>query len=79
MGIDEDTALLVRGRTGEVLGSGAVYVVDGECVTHSNVAEARSECALSIHDVRMHVLSSGDAFDFASRQPRAPERTGSPR
>ena len=79
VGIDEDTALLVRGRTGEVLGSGAVYVVDGECVTHSNVAEARSECALSIHDVRMHVLSSGDAFDFASRQPRAPERTGSPR
>lgn len=79
VGIDEDTALLVRGRTGEVLGAGAVYVVDGEGVTHSNVAEARSECALSIHDVRMHVLSSGDAFDFASRRPRIPERTGSPR
>lgn len=72
VGIDEDTALLVRGRTGEVLGAGAVYVVDGEGATHSNVAEARAECALSIHDVCMHVLSSGDAFDFESRRPRAP-------
>lgn len=70
VGIDEDTALLVRGRVGEVLGSGAVYIVDGEDATHSNVAEARAECALSIHDVRMHVLPNGDAFDFAARRPR---------
>lgn len=77
VGIDEDTALLVRGRVGEVLGAGAVYVVDGEGATHSNVSEAQAECALSIHDVRMHVLSSGDAFDFAARRPRAPARAGS--
>jgi len=72
VGIDEDTALLVKGRGGEVLGAGAVYIVDGEEATHSNVAEARSECALSIHDVRMHVLSSGDRFDFDARRPIAP-------
>ena len=71
VGIDEDTALLVRGGVGEVLGVGAVYVVDGEGATHSNVAEAEAEAALSIHDVRMHVLSSGDAFDFSTRRPRA--------
>lgn len=70
VGIDEDTALLVREGAGEVLGAGAVYVVDGEGVTHSNVAEARSDCALSMHDVRMHVLASGDVFDFNVRQPR---------
>lgn len=79
VGVDEDTALLVRGRLGEVLGAGAVYVVDGEGATHSNVAEARAESALSIHDVRMHVLSSGDAFDFAARRPRPPVRTGAGR
>ena len=78
VGIDENTALLVRGRVGEVLGAGAVYVVDGEETTHSNIAEARAECALSIHDVRMHVLSSGDSFDFAGRRPRTPERRGKP-
>lgn len=71
VGIDEDTAILVQGGVGEVLGVGAVYIVDGEGATHSNVAEAKAEAALSIHDVRMHVLSSGDAFDFDSRRPRA--------
>jgi len=75
VGIDEDTALLVRDRTGQVLGRGAVYVVDGEEATHSNIAEAQAESALSIHDVRMHVLSCGDSFDFASRRPRRPDRS----
>lgn len=69
VGIDEDTALLVEGSRGRVLGSGAVYIVDGESATHSNIAEARRDDALSIFDVRMHVLSSGDAFDFNARRP----------
>ena len=69
VGVDEDTALLVRGREGRVLGSGAVYVVDGEEASHSNIAEAGMDRALSIFDVRMHVLSSGDRFDFARRRP----------
>jgi cyanophycinase len=69
VGIDEDTALLVRGDEGRVLGAGAVYVVDGEQASHSNIAEARSERALSIFDVRMHVLSSGDRFHFPDRRP----------
>lgn len=69
VGIDEDTALLVEGSRGRVLGSGAVYIVDGESATHSNIAEARRDDALSIFDVRMHVLSSGDGFDFSNRRP----------
>src|SRR5829696_9176693 len=38
-------------------------------VTHSNIAEARPEVALSMYDVRLHVLSSGDVFDLARRRP----------
>ncbi len=71
MGIDEDTAAIVEGDTFEVIGSGAVYVVDGEHVTHSNVAEARPERVLSMHDVRVHVLGTGDRFDLKARKPRA--------
>ena len=69
VGIDEDTALLVQDGTGEVIGAGAVYVVDGETATHSNIAEARSENALSMFDVRMHVLAHGDSFQFKDRRP----------
>lgn len=69
IGIDEDTAIRVDGDDFEVLGSGAVYVVDGESVTQSNIAEGRSDCALSIYDVRLHVLAEGDAFDLRTRRP----------
>ena len=69
VGIDEDTAILVEGRRFSVLGSGAVYVVDAEEVTQSNIAEARSASALSLHDVRLHVLAHGDGFDLARRAP----------
>lgn len=69
IGIDEDTAIVVRGERFEVLGSGAVYVVDGADMTRSNVAEGRAAEALSLADVRLHVLSSGDGFDLGTRRP----------
>ncbi|HYC68218.1 cyanophycinase [Brevundimonas sp.] len=71
VGIDEDTAIVVEGRRFRVIGSGAAYVVDGEEATHSNIAEARAERALSMFNVRMHVLSSGDRFDLDARSPTA--------
>jgi cyanophycinase len=69
IGIDEDTAIVVEGTKFGVLGVGAVYVVDGSSVTHSNIAEASPERTLSMHDVRLHVLSAGDHFDLGARSP----------
>ncbi len=74
VGIDEDTAILVEGDRFSVLGSGAVYVVDAEDVTQSNIAEAKSASALSLHDVRLHVLAAGDGFDLAQRAPLGANR-----
>jgi cyanophycinase len=72
LGLDEDTAAVVAGDSFRVIGSGAVYVVDGADVSYCNVAEARAECALSMHDVRVHVLSDGDSFDLRTRKPSRP-------
>jgi len=69
IGVDEDTAMVVHEGAFRVIGSGAVYVVDGAGVTRSNIAEAEDRRTLSIFDVRMHVLSSGDSFDLEKRQP----------
>lgn len=73
IGIDENTAVVVENDRFLVIGSGAAYVVDGEEATHSNIAEARSDRALSMFNVRMHVLSSGDSFDLTARTPACGE------
>lgn len=69
LGIDEDTALVLEGHDFTVIGSGGVYVVDAEGVTASNIAEAKSDRALSMLDVRLHVLADGDGFDLRARRP----------
>jgi cyanophycinase len=72
MGVDEDTAAIVEGDVFTVIGSGAVYVVDGTGVTYSNLAEERPDRVLSMHDVKVHVLGSGNRFDLRKRRPLPP-------
>jgi cyanophycinase len=73
IGIDEDTAILVEGDGFRVLGRGAAYVFDGGSATHSNIAEAKPERALSMHNITVHVLPHGDHFDLRARRPRSPD------
>jgi cyanophycinase len=71
IGIDEQTAIVVERDNGfYVLGSGAVYVIDGSEVTYSNIADEAVNKTLSIYDVRIHMLSQGDRFDLLTRRPR---------
>ena len=69
IGVDEDTAAVVEGHVFRVIGSGAVYVFDAHGSTHSNIAEARPERVLSLHDVRVHVLGTDDRYDLDARRP----------
>jgi cyanophycinase len=76
VGIDENSAILVHGEDWfEVLGEGAVYVLDASQVTFSNLSEADQDETLSIFDVRMHVLAAGECFDLRERRPeiKSPE------
>jgi cyanophycinase len=69
IGVDENTAAIVEGDRFRVVGEGAVYVFDGHHVSHVNVAEARPDRVLSMHDVKVHVLGTNDTFDISSRKP----------
>jgi cyanophycinase len=71
IGIDEDTAIILKDQHFEVNGAGAVYVVDGSGVTRSNISEAGPERTLSMHDIRLHVPSAGDLFDLEGRSPQS--------
>jgi cyanophycinase len=76
IGVDENTAAVVKNGAFEVIGSGAVYVVEATGATHSNIAEAKPLEALSMFDVKLHVLSRGDQFDLTRRRPCASGKNG---
>jgi cyanophycinase len=70
IGIDEDTAIMVRNSDEfTVMGSGAVYVIDGSDIGYSNVSEQYPEEILSIFNVRLHVLKYGDKFNLTNKMP----------
>lgn len=69
IGIDEDTAAIAENGRFEVMGSGAVYVVDGSTVSHCNLAEAEPDRVLAMHNMTVHVLGTGDGYDLAKRKP----------
>lgn len=70
LGIDEDTAVVVeQAQEFCVLGSGAVYVLDGAGISYSSLSEKSPEGVVSILDVTLHVLGKADRFDLAERRP----------
>jgi cyanophycinase len=75
IGIDEDTAIMII-KKGEfqVIGSGAVYVIDGSSISYTNVSEQYPDDILSMFDIKMHVLKNGDKFLLNTRQPIKEEK-----
>jgi cyanophycinase len=69
LGIDEDTAAIFSGSTFKVVGSGGVYVLDGQDVTFTNISEDDGETA-SVYGMRLHLLSGGDKFSLETRAPK---------
>lgn len=73
VGIDEDTALVVHERHFEVIGSGAVTVIDAGSVTSLAVPEEtdpdKGDVAIAMTGVLLHVLPAGYEFDLATRVP----------
>jgi cyanophycinase len=67
IGVDEDTAAVIReGRLLEVVGRGAVTIVDGQNVI-SNAFAAKRTAPLLMSGAVMHVLPEGSRFDLTSR------------
>lgn len=70
IGIDEDTALVVRGHEFEVIGTGSVTVIDAADVTDSNVHLLDRNDHLAICNVKLHILTFGYGFNLRDRIPR---------
>jgi len=68
-GIDENTAIAVQDDKIEVIGEGAVTVVDESELTHSNADEILKDEALAVCGARLHILPHGYRFDLKTRKP----------
>jgi cyanophycinase len=73
IGLDENTAIVVHGEESfEVIGAGAVYVLDGSDSSYSNLGEREEETekTMSVFDVKLHVLSAGNRFNLQDAGPK---------
>ena len=70
IGIDEDTAIIIDERKVlKVIGNGAVYIIDGSKINHTNISEQCRDKPLSIFNVKLHVLIEGNKFDLIKKIP----------
>jgi cyanophycinase len=69
LGLDEDTAIVVTGNEFEVIGSGAVTVVDAGGITHTNLHDVKEGEGLELHEIRVHVLPAGAHYSLPERKP----------
>lgn len=68
LGIDEDTALVVHGHRGEVVGRGSVTFVDGRGVRFDNADEAMSGTPLTLSYLRVGIVGAGYDFNLRERE-----------
>ena len=75
VGIDEDTALVLDADGAfEVVGSGAVTIVDPSDLVYSSMDSAHTGEPVNLVGIVVHVLSAGGRFDTSTRMATPPPR-----
>ena len=70
IGIDEDTCALFEAQgLLRVVGKGCVTIVDTHEMSYTNLVNAGATDPLSVFNLRVHILSYGDQYNFHSRRP----------
>jgi cyanophycinase len=74
IGIDEDTcALFERDGMLQVMGKGTVTIIDPAEMSYTNHSETSATDPLSLHNLRVHILSYGDRYHIYKRCLIAPD------
>lgn len=68
LGIDEDTAMVVRGHLAEVVGHGSVTFVDGRGVRFDNAEECMRGNPLTLSYLRVGIVGAGYTFNLRERE-----------
>ncbi len=69
IGIDEDTcAMFSDDDRITVLGKGTLTILDAQAITHTNYPQVTASEPIKIHNLKLHLLSHGDVYDWQKRQ-----------
>ncbi len=64
IGLGEDTGVIItKEHELEVIGSGAVLVVDGLLIKHNNISHITDGSPISLENLRVHILQMGNRFN----------------
>lgn len=75
IGLDEDTAAFMDPDDRiEVVGTGAVTILDGSSLEFTSMDDAAPHAAVTVIGMRLHVLTEGASFDIRTREAHPPER-----
>ncbi len=67
IGLCEDTGIIVKNGTElKVIGSGAVYLVDGRGVLHSNIADIGFGEPISVQNLKVNILCKGNRYEMST-------------
>jgi cyanophycinase len=76
VGLGEDTGMLItEGHFMRAIGSGMVVIVDGHDIRHSNIADLPEGNPISIENLKVHFMASGDFYDVVDRKFSAAKET----
>lgn len=69
IGLGEDTGVIIRNDDSlEIIGSGAVILVDGANIRHSNIAEISDGMPISVENLKVHILERGNQFNMVTKK-----------
>jgi cyanophycinase len=69
LGIDENTAAVVKDGILEVLGTGCVSIIDAGGLTFTNITQLKKNDILTLCGIKIHILAEGFRFDLRNREP----------
>ena len=67
IGIDENTAVIIKKHQLEVIGEGAVTILDASGMSYTNMPDVKEGEGLAMTDVKIHVLPKNHRFDIENR------------
>jgi cyanophycinase len=68
IGLGEDTGVIIKnGMELKAIGSGAVYIIDGQKINYSNIADIEEKAAISVEGLIVHILEAGNCYNIKTR------------